>query len=132
TWVTANGELWMFGGNGYGTAGTSAGMLNDLWKYDEETETWTWIAGSGDLDVKTSYGQVGVSSPSSQPGARTLSTAWVSTTGTLMLFGGQGPVAGSTSYGTFNDLWQFDIPTSTWTWVGGTSASMNQGNYGTK
>jgi hypothetical protein len=49
-----------------------------------------------------------------------------------MLFGGQGPVAGSSSYGTYNDLWQFDIPTTTWTWVGGTSASMHQGNYGTK
>jgi N-acetylneuraminic acid mutarotase len=32
TWVDSEGNLWLFGGFGYDTAG-GAGLLNDLWRY---------------------------------------------------------------------------------------------------
>jgi hypothetical protein len=31
-WTDSTGHLWMFGGNGYDSAG-NAGNLNDLWKF---------------------------------------------------------------------------------------------------
>jgi N-acetylneuraminic acid mutarotase len=42
TWTDASGNLWLFGGNGYGsTAGE--GDLNDLWEYS--AGKWTWVGG---------------------------------------------------------------------------------------
>jgi hypothetical protein len=32
SWTDASGNLWLFGGDGYGANGTS-GNLNDLWRY---------------------------------------------------------------------------------------------------
>ena len=32
TWIDSSGNLWLFGGNGYDSAGTN-GNLNDLWRY---------------------------------------------------------------------------------------------------
>jgi N-acetylneuraminic acid mutarotase len=32
TWIDTSGNFWLFGGNTYSTAATSA-FLNDLWKY---------------------------------------------------------------------------------------------------
>jgi hypothetical protein len=32
-WTDAAGNFWFFGGYGYDSAGT-AGLLNDLWKYE--------------------------------------------------------------------------------------------------
>jgi hypothetical protein len=31
-WIDSSGNLWLFGGNGYDSAGTN-GNLNDLWRY---------------------------------------------------------------------------------------------------
>lgn len=33
TWIDAQGNLWLFGGHGYDSAGT-LGQLNDLWRYE--------------------------------------------------------------------------------------------------
>ncbi|MGA8221852.1 MAG: hypothetical protein WB780_09395, partial [Candidatus Acidiferrales bacterium] len=43
SWTDAAGNLWLFGGVGYDSAGT-LGDLNDLWKYS--AGEWTWIGGS--------------------------------------------------------------------------------------
>jgi len=32
-WTDASGNFWLFGGNGFDSAGTQ-GYLNDLWKYE--------------------------------------------------------------------------------------------------
>src|SRR5205823_8268010 len=32
SWIDSSGNLWLFGGSGYGA--TSECLLNDLWKYD--------------------------------------------------------------------------------------------------
>ena len=44
SWTGSDGNLWLFGGIGYDYA--SGGNLNDLWRYDLETNTWTWMNGS--------------------------------------------------------------------------------------
>jgi hypothetical protein len=33
TWTDNSGNLWLFGGDGYGTTGASDSLLNDLWRY---------------------------------------------------------------------------------------------------
>jgi len=42
-WRDANGNLWVFGGNGYDSSHQlgAAGDLNDLWMYDISTNQWT-------------------------------------------------------------------------------------------
>ena len=44
SWTDGAGNLWLFGGYGYGS--TSIGSLNDLWRYDPATDMWTWVSGS--------------------------------------------------------------------------------------
>jgi hypothetical protein len=48
TWADSKGNLWLFGGRGFGVNDTS-GYLNDLWKFDGNQ--WTWV--SGDQGVNT-------------------------------------------------------------------------------
>lgn len=45
SWIDANGELWLFGGVGFDSVGTSVGSLNDLWKFSPDTGQWTWEIG---------------------------------------------------------------------------------------
>src|SRR5687768_8525296 len=43
TWTDAQGNLWMFGGEGIDSS--AFGLLNDLWKYNISTNEWTWMHG---------------------------------------------------------------------------------------
>src|SRR5690349_6457397 len=43
-WVDANGDLWLFGGEGDPTH-----WFSDLWKYTVSTNQWTWIRGSNTI-----------------------------------------------------------------------------------
>lgn len=44
SWTDANGNFWMFGGQGYDSNGTFV-YLNDLWQYNPTTNQWTWMGG---------------------------------------------------------------------------------------
>jgi hypothetical protein len=48
SYTDASGNLWLFGGQGYDSSG-NIGLLNDLWKYNIGTKTWTLILPSGVL-----------------------------------------------------------------------------------
>jgi N-acetylneuraminic acid mutarotase len=52
SWRDSSGNLWLFGGGGYDSAGTN-GSLNDLWEYSPATKEWTLFGGNG-LDSVTS------------------------------------------------------------------------------
>src|SRR5688572_7868600 len=69
TWVDGNGDLWMFGGEGYSNVSTLS-WLNDLWKYDISSNEWTWIRGSNGPNAVGNYGTQGVAASSNEPGAR--------------------------------------------------------------
>src|SRR5690606_6648693 len=92
TWTDTSGALWLFGGVGYG-AGTGVGFLNDLWKYDIGTNTWTWISGPNTVNEVGTYGTKGVASTGNIPGARQTAAAWVDDDNNFWLFGGQGNAA---------------------------------------
>jgi N-acetylneuraminic acid mutarotase len=126
SWVDASGNLWLFGGVGYATSGSS-GRLNDLWRFDGTN--WTWVSGSNATWQYGVYGTKGVAAPGNVPGARDASVSWIDASGNLWLFGGWG-YAASGSYYYLNDLWKFDG--TNWTWVSGSDVTNQAGVYGTK
>src|SRR5208337_4539508 len=118
-WIDSSGNLWLFGGNGYDSNGTT-GLLNDLWKYSGGQ--WTWMGGSNVVNSLGIYGTQGTAAASNVPGARQMGLAWTDASGNGWLFGGNGDYTPSLA-GQFNDLWKYSG--GQWTWVGG-SNSINQ------
>jgi N-acetylneuraminic acid mutarotase len=123
----ASGNLWMFGGRGFASAGTP-GFLNDLWRYNIATNTWTWMKGSSLADPFTNYGTLNVSAPSNNPGGRDFSSYWENSSGEFILFGGRGYAVSSSGY--LNDMWKFNVSSNNWTWINGTNSAAPQGIYG--
>jgi hypothetical protein len=130
SFVDSSGTLWMFGGQGYDSAG-NVGLLNDLWKFS--AGQWTWVAGSNLANQNGAFGTLGAASASNVPGGRQQGVLWVDTGGNVWLFGGFGLDSVGTANGTLNDLWE--LKGGQWTWVsgGGATGLANQdGVYGTQ
>jgi len=129
TWIDSSGNLWLFGGDGYGAV--SIGELNDLWKFDVSANEWTWVFGDEGIDQSGVYGTKGAAGASNKPGARDGSVSWIDSSGRVWLFGGNG-VDANGNIGALNDLWRFDTLTDEWTWISGDSMFNQSGIYGTK
>lgn len=129
-WLDSSGDLWLFGGDGYDSAG-SLGKLNDLWEFSTSTGEWTWIGGEDLVNESGYYDSLGVTSSSSVPGARQSATSWIDSSGDLWLFGGMGYDANGT-VGNLSDLWEFSPSTKEWTWKSGADTSNVSGLYGTE
>lgn len=128
TWTDNSGTLWMFGG----TSSSNPTLFNDMWKYDRNLGQWAWTKGNGNSGVNGVYGTLGTPASTNLPGARYGGITWTDVSGKLWLFGGFGlGLTGSTN-GYLNDLWRFDPTTNNWTWLGGSSATLANGTYGTK
>jgi hypothetical protein len=121
TWVSTNGDLWLFGG----TDNVSLGLFNDLWRFNIGTNTWTWMKGSNLQNPPGVYGTMGVEAPANTPAGRMIWCRWTDTNGNFWLFGG----------GDFNnaygDLWRFNPVTNNWAWMKGPTTSNGSGTYGT-
>ncbi len=130
TWTDKQGNLWLFGGEGYDIT-PNEDLLNDLWKYDKSTNQWTWIKGSNTLNDPGNYGTMGVANPANNPGAREFAMSWTDTSGKFWLFGGEGYVPSATGEGALGDLWMYDPATNQWTWMKGFSTLDQNGVYGT-
>ncbi|HOS27753.1 MAG TPA: kelch repeat-containing protein [Deltaproteobacteria bacterium] len=126
SWIDSSGNLWLFGGGGYDSAGDQ-GNLNDLWKFDGTS--WTWISGSDVINQPGVYGTKGVSDQANVPGARAQAASWIDSSGNLWLFGGTGRDSAG-DQGSLNDLWKFDG--TSWTWISGSDVINQPGVYGTK
>ena len=105
SWTDCCGNLWMFGGYGYGASGL-AGDMNDLWYFSAGTNQWTWVSGSTQPGASGVYGTQGVLSSSNIPGARKDSIGWFDATGYLWIFGGSNTGANNIARN-LNDLWKF-------------------------
>lgn len=136
-WTDASGNLWMFGGSGFDSAGNS-GSLNDLWSFNPATSTWTWVAGSSTIGAAGVYGTqkstVAGSGGANTPGARTGTLGWTDSSGNLWLFGGSGSdstgtAAASDGGGALNELWTFNMASQKWAWMGGLSTAGLAGVY---
>lgn len=117
SWADANGDLWLFGGQGRDANGT-AYVLNDLWKFSVSTGQWTRVSGSARKNMPGVYGLAGVPAADSLPGGRSNAVSWVDPAGTLWVFGGYG-IDSAGALGTLSDLWQFTPSTGLWTWTSG-------------
>jgi len=130
SWIDSSGNLWLFGGEGYGPTGVN-GDLSDLWEFNPTAKTWTWVSGSSTANSKGVYGTLGVASASNVPGARFESVSWIDSHGNFWLFGGDG-YDSTGADGFINDLWEFDPTTKEWTWISGSSTVNASGIYGTQ
>jgi Galactose oxidase, central domain/Kelch motif len=60
TWADANGNLWLFGGEGLDDVGTPKGILNDLWVYNIAKNQWTWVMGAEPVANSTRANHTGI------------------------------------------------------------------------
>ena len=129
SWVDAHGNFWLFGGDGYDSAGI-LGFLNDLWEFDSSKQQWAWMGGSDTVTSKSGgngqpgvYGILGTPSTSNIPGGRQGAASWVDSNGNFWLFGGEAYDAGDeqATQG-LNDLWRFKPASGEWTWMAGSNA----------
>ncbi len=88
------------------------------------------MSGADGYNASGVYGTQGVASAGNVPGAREGAAGWTDSSGNFWLFGGVGYDATGAS-GWLDDLWKLNATTEEWTWVGGSSNSVNQaGVYG--
>lgn len=130
-WTDYEGNMWLFGGDGYDSTGNPHGLLNDLWVYNPVSNKWTWMKGSNRQYGSAAYGNLGVATISNTPGGRDYGNTWTDLSGNLWLFGGEG-IASNASFGELNDLWKYDIASNQWTWIKGDSTAKKSGIYGVK
>lgn len=128
-WGDSSGNLWIFGGSGYDSAGSFAAM-NDLWKYNIATGQWTWMTGSNTGNHYGTYGTKGTPAAANTPGTRDSMAIAQDSSGNIWLFGGGGMAAASGGY--LNDFWKYNPGTNQWTWISGSNAANQNGTYGTK
>jgi predicted Ser/Thr protein kinase len=108
-----NNTLWLYGGSGMDEASTETGKLSDVWRYDPNTNIWTFIAGSKVKDQSGVGGGVGEFSPDYSPGGLTDMCAWVSGN-RLYMFGGERLGTSLTSA-----VWKFSAETGQWAFMDG-------------
>ncbi len=131
-WVDGSGNFWLFGGQYYDVNAPGhapAIYFNDLWKFNPATMQWTWVSGSKTTDATGVYGALGIPSASAVPGARLSPTTWTDSGGNLWLFGGFGHDS-TGNVGSMNDLWEFNIQSGQWAWMGGGNMVTQTGTYG--
>ncbi len=103
SWKDLNGNFWL--GSGFGYSGSSAGFLNDIWKFDNLLGMWIWVSGDTTVYQQGVYGTKGLESSSNIFGSRYSSSSWSDTDGSLWLFGGSG-IDAYGNMGLLNDLWK--------------------------
>jgi hypothetical protein len=153
SWADASGNLWLFGGEGEDSVGTTNGILNDLWVYNISSGQWTYVMGSttanqtgvyglqplvGPPDTTNAAGTVGLTGATAGtlPGSRWGASGWTDKGGNFWLLGGWGlDSTGTNGNGALNDLWVY-TPNAvagqpgTWTWVKGSNTGSQNGLYG--
>ena len=131
TWADASGNLWLFGGEGYGESGSS-GSFNDLWRYNIAANQWTWMKGDKTRSILGVYGTQGTAAAANKPGSRKNAMHWIDASGNFWLLGGNGFPETGTFSGHLNDLWRYTPGTNQWTWVKGDKILNVFGVYGTQ
>jgi hypothetical protein len=129
-WLDASGNVWLFGGLGPYQAGV-AQEYNDLWEYNPASDHWTWVGGSNGANAAGIYGTQHAAAAGNGPGARVSAVSWKDHAGNFWLFGGYG-YAQAGGLGNLNDLWEYNLGTGVWIWIGGSSSTAAYGSYGTQ
>lgn len=103
-WTDTSGNFWVFGGQIF-----NVGELNDLWRYEPDSNIWTWMKGPQIVTNSAgSYGTLGVPAASNNPPAHALTShAWTDKDNNLWMVHKRG------------DVWKYSIATNEWTWMNG-------------
>ena len=108
-WADHNGNLWLFGGEGYDS--TANGSLSDLWLY--KGGQWTWVKGPSSVDQAGIYGltpgPIIYPYVGNGPGSRYAPGYWYDpATNQFWMYGGEGfDSVGTNGNGLLNDLWRY-------------------------
>jgi len=145
SWTDSSGNLFLFGGQGFGSVGIDPVLLNDIWECTPRAQTidppmnppppgfatpggagtsscpWTFVGGSTTGNTNGSY-----TAPLS-PGGRWAAATATDASGNFWLFGGQG-VDSAGTIGLLNDLWTYNPGTKVWTWMGPTTTNVANQN----
>lgn len=102
--------FWFFGGAGTSSNPDSYPFYNDLWYYNLNENTFTWVNGKGNSNPY-SYGNYGIkNTPSAlnSVSSRIGSSSWEDNSGNLWLFGGLfWDTIGMNDWKFKNDLWKY-------------------------
>ena len=115
-WLNRDGDIIMFGGNGFGILPGKDGSLNDMWLYTRDTGKFAYIGGSAEVDQLAVFGPLGVTSERALPGGRELASIWQLPNGDVWMFGGSG-YASAKKEQALNDIWRWRE--TGWAWFGG-------------
>jgi len=133
-WVDSSGNVWLFGGFGFDSAGTGTpqgAVLNDLWEF--KGGQWIWISGGNTANQNGVFGTQTVAAAGNVPGSRWGSVGWTDASNNLWFFGGWGYGSKITQpTGFLNDIWEYQQSSGQWIWWKGTSNVNQNGAYLTK
>jgi hypothetical protein len=119
--IDKSGNMYIFGGEtkdlGYHTA------WNDFWKYNTNTNKWTWLGGS---TSHSSAGSYGTSAPD-WPRARYRARGWFDADGNYWVFGGVFYDGVNAPY-PLNDMWKYTVSSQKWTCETGDCNALNPPN----
>ena len=120
-WKSIDGNLWLFGGSSF----SNSGIWNDLWMFNKTH--WTWISGNNVYNtVSGATYEMGVPS-SNAPNPRYGSTAAVTASGIVFIYGGNAGYNGANKY--LDELWSYNAIENTWTYHSGTLVENQWGIY---
>ena len=130
SWTDKNGFLYLFGGSVFYIIDSLAygGPSNDLWKYNIESNEWTWINGSANPSHPGFTSHHALRSDQLTPGARFGSASWTYDLKNFHLFGGEGHDKDG-NFGYLNDYWNYNG--TNWTFLDGSIEVNESGVYGT-
>jgi gliding motility-associated-like protein len=97
-WIDVSGNLWLFGGSGYGN---QSSYVNNLWMYNIASDEWTFVKGDATTSSAVVYGNKGEMSGDNNPGGTANFARWEDEQGNFWLFGGR------SSAGLLNQTWKF-------------------------
>ena len=119
----SSGNLIIFGGYGYGRFGS--GYLNDIWKFEINTDRWYWLKGSDACNQQNIYGTLNQDTVTNNPSGRIGMGGWKDQNN-LMIFGGYGY---ETPYlaNYFKDLWKYNLTSLNWSWINTNGKHKNNG-----
>lgn len=122
-WIDSTGNVWLFGGLGFGESGSSA-RLNDLWKFNGTD--WTWVNGSKSTESAGFYSAPGVVNANNNPASRSQANLALDSNGKVYMYGGDA------DSGYYADLWTFTEATGWVLLFGSNAKGIIYGNYGVK
>ena len=109
-WKDISDNIWLSAGYGYPASGDTEGALNDVWKYNAQTNQWAWIHFDSTINSYGLYGTRETSSGSNKPGGRIGAVSWRDGQGNIWLLGGQGFAQSTGSiFSNMNDLWKLSL-----------------------